>query len=281
MAEDSKDEPWFHKPTLVISIAAFVISVVTTVASGYRTYRQDVEARKTELRALISQFNSGQLQAVELVAKHQNDAYLNPIMLTVNAQNLIMARQAYALAKLMGRDASSLDLTNVAYALQTTGDEALSEEMNLMAIERATTAIEYLGPTRQLAQLKMQARETAVAKIYWEKALNVFDLYPTPNQQYVHFQHAQTHLYWANSSLDCKTLLDRLAAADKELGALGTAVSSPLLQWRSDFAKKADACSTPTAAGAATPETSIVMEPNAEQASPAGRNTSPVGPAQK
>ena len=222
MAEDSKDEPWFRKPTVVISIAAFVISVVTTVASAYRTYRQDVEARKTELRALISQFNSGQLQAVELVAKHQDDAYLKHIMVTLNAQNLITARQAYALAKLMGRDASSLDLTIVAHALQTTGDAALSEEMNLMAIERATTAIEYLGPTRQLAQLKMQARETAVAEIYWEKALNVFDVYPAPNQQYVHHQHAQTHLYWAYTSLDCKTLLDRLAAADKELGALGT-----------------------------------------------------------
>jgi len=40
---------------------------------------------------MISQFNSGQIQSIELMAKHQNDPYLTTISSTLNVQNIVTA----------------------------------------------------------------------------------------------------------------------------------------------------------------------------------------------
>src|SRR5215510_6955195 len=64
------EKPWYKSPPIVISFAAFLISVVTTITSGYRTYRQDIENQKAQLRAILLQFASGYSQAAELGVKY-------------------------------------------------------------------------------------------------------------------------------------------------------------------------------------------------------------------
>lgn len=266
---------WIHQPTLIISMAAFIISLVTTVASAYRTYRQDVEARKTELRALISQFNAAQLQSIELEYKYKNDPYLPNISSTLNVQNMVTIKQAYLLVKELGRDASSIDFGIIAYALSSVGDMGLAEEMNLKAMETAANATEYLGPVRQLGVLKMQTGKTAEAEVYWKKALNVFDTYPKGaiNEQYVHYTHAWTLLSWAESSGDCKAVFDHVAAANKEIEALGASVPGDILQMR---ARSSARCAASTTTGVfPSPELSNSADKNPWQLPPTQKQAQP------
>jgi hypothetical protein len=231
---------WYREPSLVISMTALFITLVTTTTSAYRTYRQDVEARKAELRALVLQLNAQQLQTIELLAKHEKDSTLANISSTLVVQNMLTAKQAYTVVKALGRDATSVDYGYVSYVLSTVREMGLAEELGLIALERATNAVEYLGATRQLATLKMTLRQTAEAEIYFKKALTVFDLYPKDviNDINVHNMHAWTYLNWAASSVDCKMLLDHFAEANKEIDMLGTSAPLDTINYRDQFANR-------------------------------------------
>ncbi|HEX9471173.1 MAG TPA: hypothetical protein VF957_16695 [Bradyrhizobium sp.] len=237
LADRKPKTPWFKEPSLIISIAAFFISVVTTTTSEYRTYRQGVEAQKAQLRTLVLQLNSGSLQAVELAAKYKGDPSLVTISSVLNVQNTLAAKQAYQLVKAIGKDATSMDFGIVAYALGTAGELLLGQELGLVALNRATNATDYLGATRALGTFKMTTRQTAEAEVYFKKALNVFDIYPNDviNEQNVQTTHAWTQLDWASSSPDCTTAMPHIAEANKYLDSLGKAAQPGMLQWRDQF----------------------------------------------
>src|SRR5262249_33304789 len=260
MAKTSEKVPWYKQPALVISGSALFFTLVTTITSGYRTYRQDVEARKAELRAIIQQLNAGAMQAVELWSKHQNDPLLPTFTSNLNVQNAIAAKQAYALVKDMGSAASPTDLNIVGYALTNIGDLARAEEMELMALERSTNSSDYLGATRQLGVIKMSTNQLAEAEVYWKRALAVFDKYPkeTWNETNVHYTHAWTYLSWVGSSPQCQMALKQLAEADKEMGMLAN-VPQDLIQFRASIQCSTTASPVPaTSFGAANPFDAII-----------------------
>jgi hypothetical protein len=88
--------PWFKNPSFIISLAAFLISIVTTVASGYRTYREDVEAQKAQLRTVLGQINAVQLQYAELSAKLGNHPAMANIVTTLRTQAFSRKTSLYA-----------------------------------------------------------------------------------------------------------------------------------------------------------------------------------------
>ena len=232
-------KPWYKEPSVIISAAAFIISIVTTVVSGYRTYRQDIEAQKNQLRTVLLQLNSGTLQAAELMTKYQKDPSITTISSALNVQNIITAKQAYVLVKTLGSDSSSLDYSLVSYALFNTREVILAEELAQRALEKASNATEYMGATRQMASIKASRGQTTEADIYFQKALKVFDRYPQEaiNEQNVAYTHTWTQLTWASVSPNCNAAMIHVVEANKHLEALGPSGALDLTLWRDQFVK--------------------------------------------
>ena len=197
--------PWFRNPSFIISLAAFLISIVTTVASAYRTYREDVEAQRAQLRTVFSQLNSVELRAAEYSAKFNNHPALAGIRSTLNTQSMFLAKQAYTLVKEIGDDASAIDLAFAGYAVANVGEMALGEELEMKALEKAKNATEYIGAARALGAMKLATQRIPEAEKYRQMALHGFDLFPKDaiNEHRVNEAHAWTQLYWATNSTDC------------------------------------------------------------------------------
>ena len=129
-----------------------------------------------------------------------------------------------------------MDFGIVSYALASSSEMALAEEVGIMALNKAANAVEYTGAARQLGMINITTRRIPESEIYLQKALHVFDLFPrdTLNEDNVNFTHAFTHLDWAGywSAVDCKQTLSHLAEANKFLEKLSAGVPPPFAMAR-------------------------------------------------
>jgi tetratricopeptide (TPR) repeat protein len=223
--QNRKGAPWYRDPSLMISAAAFFISIMTTVVSWYRTYQQDMISLKTELRTISHQANSLILQNVELLTKYKDNhqAYMQASS-TLNSQNIVLAKAAYSVVKQLGRSASSMDLTQTASALIQSHEFVLAEELLKEAAKRAEHAVEDVSALRILSNTQLQLGKTGEARESIAKALEVFRRYPAEanGQANVDMTQAYTLVFWANAvgSADCQTVKYNLDRADEHLSSL-------------------------------------------------------------
>jgi hypothetical protein len=220
-----KRGPWYRDPALIISASAFFISVMTTVVSWHRTYQQDVSALKTQLRAAIQQANNLAMQNMELYEKFKNDnsRLLNAASI-LNTQNVIVAKEAYSLAKALGNAASSLELASAAQALLASDESLLAEDLLNDAVTRAENSVSYAASLRSLSALQFQNGQRGEANASFNRALAVFDQFPKEanNQDYVNITQAYTYLFWSSTvkMADCGLAKETLTKVDQYLARL-------------------------------------------------------------
>jgi hypothetical protein len=217
--------PWYKDTGLMISAAAFFISIMTTVVSWYRTYQQDVNAMKTQLRSAIQQASGLAIQNAELSLKFKDDQqnFLSASS-ALNTQNIVLARQAYSLSKSLGASASAMELTAAANALIASSEMLLAEELLKEAVLRAKNSVEYVATLRLLSGVQFQNGQRGEAAVSFQKAIGAFVLFPTEsnNQDYVNLTHAYSHLYWVNMivSTDCPQAMQSVEKASQHLSRL-------------------------------------------------------------
>ena len=225
VAFQKRKAPWYRDTGLVISAAAFFISVMTTIVSLYRTHQQDINALKVELHNIIQQANSLILQNLELAVKYKDD---NQRALqaasTLNTQNVVLAKQAHAVVRALGNSASSLDMTTTASALMQSSELILAEELLKEAVKRAENSVEDVAAWRSLASAQFQIGKKDEAKLSIENAFDVFKRYPIEanNKDYVNLTHAYTKAFWANVIIasDCQLAKQSVDEANVFLSSL-------------------------------------------------------------
>jgi tetratricopeptide (TPR) repeat protein len=230
VAFQKRAKPWYQDTGFIISGSAFVISVVTTMFSLYRTHQQDINNLKTQLRDTIQKSSLLVVQSVELNAKHRNDQQtILALSSALNSQNIGLAREAYTLTKSLGSNASSLDLIGAANALINSEEFSLAEELLKDAVARAARAIEYFAALRVLSAIQYRNGQRGEALASFKKAIAVFEKFPSEanNETFVNITQAYSHLYWAAAVMwsDCKLAKESLTAAQQHLAGVPPAMS--------------------------------------------------------
>jgi len=230
IAFQKRREPWYRDTGVLISVAAFTISILTSGITAYRTYRQDINARKDALQSLIQQFYSSGINTIALQYNIQKDfqtasnnsgslnanliqsTSYNPALAglaantsttiqgSVYASNAMLAKKSLELVTALGDNASSLDHGEVAFILQSSSLFEPARKSYVSAIEKASNSFEYLGAVRGLAQLEYIKGDKDKANLDLTQALDVFTKYSDekPSTDYISFTHFQTYMYWTN-----------------------------------------------------------------------------------
>src|ERR1043166_5231738 len=186
-------------PSVMIAMAAFAISLITTGFSAYRTYKQDIDSRKQQLATVIQSIANLAIQSSDMFMKYKNDPALVDVRGAVTQQSNMLVKQAYSLIRSLGSEASALDLINVAYLLSTMMNEVgLSDELLIRALPLAQNSTEYVAASRQLGQQKIFTGQVEDGNRYFQQALDVFEKFPKEanNQPYVLFTHGYTEHMW-------------------------------------------------------------------------------------
>jgi hypothetical protein len=75
VAFQNRKRPWYRDTALLISGVAFATSIVTSVISGYRTYRQDINSRKDALQTVIQEFYTNAIAGTSGKFSFDRNAY--------------------------------------------------------------------------------------------------------------------------------------------------------------------------------------------------------------
>jgi hypothetical protein len=200
---------WRNYP-LLVAMAAFALSLSTSVISAYTSYRKDVHDEQAQLAATIQSIQDLMIKQAEVYDKYKGTAYEAPTANLITAQINTMLRTASDLAARLGTDATTAELTTVAQGIYATGDQILTRQLLKTALAAArnandeSIALRYLGfmevrsaatPEQRKAGEELFARAAALDQKY--------DLAQVPYA--VHFLRAAAEFGWSDAiaPFDC------------------------------------------------------------------------------
>lgn len=240
IAFQKRKEPWYRDTSFIISSAAFLISLITSGISAYRTYRQDINSRKDALQSTIQQYYSTSLANVANQFAFQKDLsgptdpryaisqyFVGGANTIVQNANVAFAKQALSLVNELGRNASSVDLGETAVILGSVNQFNAGDELYKRAIDNSSNSVEYLGATRGLAAQQYYLGNKDESLLNIKKSLDVFSKFPNEaNSEYVNFTTAQTYLFWAGfvRATDCKLSNENISQAARYVELLSPLV---------------------------------------------------------
>jgi hypothetical protein len=218
VAFQKRKGPWYRDTSVVISIAAFLISIVTTVFSWYRSYQQDVIATRGQLSAVLERATALQRTNFDYYFKLRDDPLYASVSAILNQENVQLSTQAYSLARALGDNASVTQLNNAAYFLMASDLSIPGKELLDKAAQRADNSVEYVGAMRMLGSLQYKLGNPEAGNEAYTKATRAFEKFPAErNETYENLTQAYTHIYWANvlQITDCNAANEHMRIAEK------------------------------------------------------------------
>jgi tetratricopeptide (TPR) repeat protein len=198
------NQPWYKNITTLISVAALVFSLGTTVVAGWHTKDQDTHNLRTELRGILQQLAALPKDNFELSQKYKDDpATFSSLSGLINQQNLILARQADEILRRLPNDQiSAEDYISVAGGLSNSRmfDAALVDLNRALAVASPVLDDE-IAALRNLASLEMGLGKTGEARAHYQQAADIFgkEPYRGYDQFTKLFTNITTELAWAFS----------------------------------------------------------------------------------
>lgn len=146
LASKEKQKPWYRQPSVILSVAALILSVVTTVYIQATTNQETIRAKKEELRKLV----------IALVELHQEarKSLTSPMdgggqLLT--AKQGVYLQAADRLVQQLPRDVSSYEYLILANEHGSSGDSDKAEKYFSEAAIIGTTPLDRAQSLRMLA----------------------------------------------------------------------------------------------------------------------------------
>jgi hypothetical protein len=250
VAFQKRKDPWYKDTAVMISAAAFFISIVTSTISAYRTHQQDVNSLKDSLHNIIRLYHAVNMHTAELRFTALNDLpdpfdargdpdnprakwsreFDRTLSNATATENALLTKQAYSLAHELGKDASSVDLGEVGSILYETTQLRLSESILNDASNRAENLVERVGALRGLGQTQFLLGKRDESNATMNQALNVFADYPeeAKDPNYLHFTQVFTYLFWIGfvGTQDCELSKKNLADAIRSNSLTTTPLAS-------------------------------------------------------
>jgi hypothetical protein len=197
-------KPWYRDISTLISVSAFLISVLSTTFSLIHGYLQDIDTKRNELHAAFREFNATNLQVEEAKLKYPGQA--GDILRIAFAQNALLAKKTYSLARSLGSSATGTDLVGAAIALRYMGQDGLAQILLEAAKTRINDVAEYINVYKLLGGVKIAGGDLQGGNADFGMATKAFSVYRTPNTDFIVTTDFATELDWAKalSSVDCE-----------------------------------------------------------------------------
>jgi hypothetical protein len=240
-----KDIPWYKNAAILISAAAFIASIATSVISGLSARQQtisaEVNADKVALHALIKQFNDLQVQLSELqyraikdsIPTHDPPSALDTAYTNSNTQSFLIAQQAGSNIDELGANASSTDFGEVGYLQAFAGLLASAERSYKQAILLSKTPLEYSGANLGLAAIQYRTGDKDGSAKSMGEAISAFTKFSAEeaDRDYVDAATITSYKSWNQflTKSDCAIKKQNLTKADGLLQEIGSpfAYSAP------------------------------------------------------
>ena len=206
--------PWYQHASAIVPILALLFSLGTFGLSAYwssnqnnraedRLRQEEVQASRDELRSLLQRLYEigGSAQA------GATNEY-------VTAELMLLSQQAFEIVNRIPDNVSTVEYVSVGQFLALNGSFADARVAYERAMEKATSANDYVVASRALGGLFLVTGDIEAGRHFYQQALDVGNVFPDEVDLYLTFQHGQTEAQWASAEL----ARGQCAEAERHLG---------------------------------------------------------------
>ncbi len=199
LGKDQK--PWHQKPSIIISIVAFIFSFGTTAVSYYKSYKEDVRANRREARELIQRVTRLPIENFELMQRNKGNAFGESLSGVINQENILLASQLVELIERYPESFSSTEYFAVAFALSNSNIKDNVPYLFENAVNRAKNYNDYNVSARAYAWYHFTQGNYSEGRKLYKRALAVWSKFPENNSFVVNSVDLVTLMYWSNAEL--------------------------------------------------------------------------------
>jgi hypothetical protein len=201
IASAERLKPWYRNMSLLVAVIALLFSFGTTYVSYRKSAAQDIQARRQELRGLLTRLAAIPRENVDYSKRYVGDpAAASTIGGYLNQENTLLSRQAAEIAKkLPADDISAIEYFAVASALENAYDLTGTGEFLNYAIQTSKDFNTEISALRAIANLQFIQGHREAGRVSYQKSLDIFSKYPGYDDYTKTSTNIWTELYWANS----------------------------------------------------------------------------------
>ncbi len=144
---------WWRNYPLMVSVAAFALSLLTSVVSAYIGYRRGVHDQQEQLAAAIRTIQKLDLQETELSESNSGKTLPYEVISLMNAEINSALKDARDLALRLGSDANTAELVTVAQGLVGVDDPQDARRLLTIGLQVAQNPADRSVALRNLGYL--------------------------------------------------------------------------------------------------------------------------------
>jgi hypothetical protein len=196
--------PSYKKPEvlipIIVSAAAFLFTVWSSVQTEGRIQRQDQHAARAELRGLIQRLQSLPKERIDIAQAYPSDAATrNFLGGQITGETGVLGQQAAELIEQLEGKVSASEYLATSVALNEVGQPERAEQLLANGLPKMNDALGEAMLLRQIANIRFQFRDLGGGRDAYRRALRVFEKYPGANPTFVAETQAYTESFWATS----------------------------------------------------------------------------------
>ena len=238
--------PWYRDVSVLVSLAAFLVSSLTTAFSYYIANQQQVQNNKAELRNLLQRITALNSEYDQLISGREKSEYSGSRADAILTELILLANQADELMERIPRGfLSTIEYYSVANAFVKNLNPERAEEMFLKAIEASQTPREKALALRGYANFLMSNGLPERARTAYADALSASRESSSNYTSAVLLDRYYTHINWAYYELvqqECSRAREQLKEASDLAAQLRLAEGDPVLGELNRLLESAKTC---------------------------------------
>jgi hypothetical protein len=194
---------WWADYPFLISLLAFILSLLTSLISAYTSYRKDIHDQMSELAGAIRTIQELNLKQVEIREKYKGTPDEQRTGGLINNQLHSTVILASDIALRIGTNAITPAIIPLSQRLYDYGEYLRAEDLARLALDAARTIEDEAGALRWLATLKVrEGSDTSISEggQLFTRAFNIDQKYNlTRSPDLVAWIKASVQVEWANA----------------------------------------------------------------------------------
>jgi hypothetical protein len=203
VAAARKTRPWYREAGTIISMLALTLSFGSTYFAQRQAQQRELHDARVELRGLLQRLSELPKENIGLVEQYADPNVRGTISGYIQQENKLLAQHAAELMRRLHEANPAFVTTSeyilVANALHFSYLSVESIAMFEQAVEVIRDATDGVAVYRGLAGVRFAIGDVEGGRRDFERALRIFDEFPTPSAYQRAYTHAFTEMMWASN----------------------------------------------------------------------------------
>jgi tetratricopeptide (TPR) repeat protein len=190
-------QPWYRDPTKMVSVAAFLLSLISAVMGGYRRHQEDIHNARTELTDVIQRLSAIQREQTRMPEERGEE-----VSASFTYELMLLTHHAEDVMRRIPGHVTTLEYLLVANSLRDMNDFRRARELYGRAREVAKTYEEEARALRSQALQAFEENDEEAGRRLFQESIDIgHSKYAGELAANVQFSEMGAYIRWSQAEL--------------------------------------------------------------------------------